>query len=171
MIIMAEYLDKTGLTYLWSKIKAKFDAKADKTALDAKADDDKYKIMVLRTKKEVANGTRYPKSYKTGDHSGYSIYMDRSNSFQDTIPDGYFASVILSATRESYYSENDYNNSKPVTSMITPSVLSSNSPSLGDGYRVQTMQGFAYADFTEYGFCYKVTVLLQKKGTPAVPQT
>ena len=35
---MAEYLDKTGLTYLWSKIKAKFDAKADKTALDAKAD-------------------------------------------------------------------------------------------------------------------------------------
>ena len=35
---MAEYLDKTGLTYLWSKIKAKFDAKADKTALDEKAD-------------------------------------------------------------------------------------------------------------------------------------
>lgn len=35
---MAEYLDKTGLTYLWSKIKAKFDAKADKSALDAKAD-------------------------------------------------------------------------------------------------------------------------------------
>ena len=35
---MEEYLDKTGLTYLWSKIKAKFDAKADKTALDAKAD-------------------------------------------------------------------------------------------------------------------------------------
>lgn len=35
---MAEYLDKTGLTYLCSKIKAKFDAKADKTALDAKAD-------------------------------------------------------------------------------------------------------------------------------------
>ena len=35
---MAEYLDKTGLTYLWSKIKEKFDAKADKTALDAKAD-------------------------------------------------------------------------------------------------------------------------------------
>lgn len=35
---MAEYLDKTGLTYLWSKIKAKLDAKADKTALDAKAD-------------------------------------------------------------------------------------------------------------------------------------
>ena len=36
---MAEYLDKTGLTYLWSKIKAKFDAKADKTALDEKADE------------------------------------------------------------------------------------------------------------------------------------
>ena len=35
---MAEYLDKTGLTYLWLKIKAKFDEKADKTALDAKAD-------------------------------------------------------------------------------------------------------------------------------------
>ena len=35
---MAEYLDKTGLTYLWSKIKVKFDAKADKTALNAKAD-------------------------------------------------------------------------------------------------------------------------------------
>ena len=35
---MAEYLDKTGLTYLWSKIKAKNDAKADKSALDAKAD-------------------------------------------------------------------------------------------------------------------------------------
>ena len=34
---MAEYLDKTGLTYLWSKIKAKFDAKADKTELDTKA--------------------------------------------------------------------------------------------------------------------------------------
>ena len=32
---MAEYLDKTGLTYLWSKIKAKFDAKADKTTADA----------------------------------------------------------------------------------------------------------------------------------------
>ena len=32
---MAEYLDKTGLTYLWSKIKAKFDAKADKKETDA----------------------------------------------------------------------------------------------------------------------------------------
>lgn len=35
---MAEYLDKTGLTYLWSKLKTKLDAKADKSALDAKAD-------------------------------------------------------------------------------------------------------------------------------------
>lgn len=32
---MAEYLDKIGLTYLLSKIKAKFDAKADKTTADA----------------------------------------------------------------------------------------------------------------------------------------
>ena len=32
---MAEYLDKTGLTYLLSKIKAKFDAKADKKETDA----------------------------------------------------------------------------------------------------------------------------------------
>lgn len=35
---MAKYLDKTGLTYLYSKIKEKLDAKADKTALNAKAD-------------------------------------------------------------------------------------------------------------------------------------
>jgi hypothetical protein len=35
---MEEYLDKTGLTYLWSKIKEKFDTKADNTALNAKAD-------------------------------------------------------------------------------------------------------------------------------------
>lgn len=32
---MAEYLDKTGLTHLWSKLKEKLNNKADKTSLDA----------------------------------------------------------------------------------------------------------------------------------------
>lgn len=63
---MAEYLDKTGLTYLWSKIKAKFDAKADKTELDAKADktladalDKRIDNLVLSSEEVVDARTGY----------------------------------------------------------------------------------------------------------------
>ena len=32
---MSEYLDKTGLSYFWGKVKEKLNTKADKTSLDA----------------------------------------------------------------------------------------------------------------------------------------
>lgn len=60
---MAEYLDKTGLTYLWSKIKAKLDAKADKTALDAKADKTTADVL----EKRIDNIVKLPSGSTSGD--------------------------------------------------------------------------------------------------------
>lgn len=161
---MAKYLDEGGLTHFWAQVAQK---------IDAKADDDKYKIMVLRTKKQVADGTLYRQtSYKKWDITGYMIHLSEPNDFfEDSIPSGYFVKTILSAKRESYDNETDYNNSNWHNSYVMSSVQSSDSILQDVANRQQTIQDIALNDFTEYGFSYKVTVLLEKKGTPPVPQT
>lgn len=47
---MAKYLDETGLTYLWSKIKEKIDAKADKSYVDSEISKLQAEIDALKNK-------------------------------------------------------------------------------------------------------------------------
>ena len=83
---MAEYLDKTGLTYLWSKIKAKFDAKADKTELNAKAD--KTALNAKADKKETdALGKRIDNLILSSGTESSAEVVDARNGYDGTTYD------------------------------------------------------------------------------------
>lgn len=87
---MSEYLDKTGLTYLWSKIKTK---------LNGKADNDKYKIDTFTTKKVTYSGQRLNEIIG-------AVYLTNpsKNNFIQAFPSGYHIACIL-AVNESYFDE------------------------------------------------------------------
>lgn len=86
---MAEYLDKTGLSYLWGKIKGK---------LNKKADNDKYRIDTFTTQKVTHSGERLDKLVG-------AVYTDISkNNFLQTFPSGYHIACILAA-RATYFDE------------------------------------------------------------------
>ena len=88
---MSEYLDKTGLSYLWGKIKAK---------LTAKADNDKYKIDTFTTKKITYSAQRL------NEMVGTVYFTDISkNNFLQAFPSGYHVACIL-AVHASYFDEN-----------------------------------------------------------------
>ena len=52
---MSEYLDKTGLAYLWGKIKGKLNNKADKSSLDAVSNkvDDLGNARIRKTQQRI----------------------------------------------------------------------------------------------------------------------
>lgn len=85
-----EYLDKTGLAYLWGKMKEK---------LNKKADNDKYKIDTFTTKKVTYSAKRL-------DELVGAVYTDISkNNFLQQFPSGYHIACIL-AVRATYFDEN-----------------------------------------------------------------
>ena len=87
---MSEYLDKTGLSYLWGKIKGK---------LNNKADNDKYKIAIFDTKKVTYSAQRLDKLVE-------AVYLTNisKNNFDQTFPSGYHIACIL-AVKAHYFDE------------------------------------------------------------------
>lgn len=88
---MSEYLDKTGLSYLWGKVKEK---------LNKKADNDKYRIDTFTTQKVTYSATRLDKLER-------AVYLTdiSKNNFLQTFPSGYHIACIL-AVRATYFDEN-----------------------------------------------------------------
>ena len=88
---MSEYLDKTGLTHLWSKLKEK---------LNNKADNDKYKIDTFTTKKVTYSAQRLGKLVR-------AVYLTdiSKNNFSETLPSGYHIACILAVSAR-YFDEN-----------------------------------------------------------------
>lgn len=88
---MAEYLDKTGLSYLWGKIKGK---------LNKKADNDKYKINTFTTQRVTYSGQRLDKLVR-------AVYLTNisKNNFLETFPSGYHIACILAVSAR-YFDEN-----------------------------------------------------------------
>ena len=87
---MSEYLDKTGLAYVWGKVKGK---------LNNKADNDKYRIDTFTTQKVTYSGTRLAELV------GVVYFTDISkNNFLQTFPSGYHIACIL-AVHASYFDE------------------------------------------------------------------
>lgn len=87
---MAKYLDKTGLSYLWGKVKEK---------LNKKADNDKYKIATFTTQKITYSATRLDKLER-------AVYLTdvSKNNFSETFPSGYHIACILTV-RARYFNE------------------------------------------------------------------
>ena len=92
---MANYLDKTGLAYLWGKVKEK---------LNKKADNDKYKILNISTNKIKIEST-------TGEYYSDSLLLDKPNfnNFAETFPSGYHILCILAVQLIFYANETNYN--------------------------------------------------------------
>ena len=85
-----EFLDKKGLSYLWSKLKEK---------LNNKADTDKYKIATFDTQKVTYSAQRLDELVK-------AVYLTdiSKNNFSPTFPSGYHIACIL-AVRANYFDE------------------------------------------------------------------
>jgi hypothetical protein len=154
---MSEYLDKTGLSYLWGKIKGKLNNKADKSSLDSKADNDKYKVINISTKKGTSGSVQSQNSF-----SDY-LRLDNpaDNHFEETFPSGYHILCLLAVRFAWYTSEAMYN--------------ANNETSFDLGYYIRPIENYektlghvqkwtfnTNVTMSIYGVKYYYTLLLEK---------
>lgn len=127
---MSEYLDKTGLSYFWGKVKEKLNNKANKSyvtnvvtnvkeqleeqlnykanrnQLNGKADLDRYQIRTVSTNKfkfdSIISGTSYSNSLY--------LYQPDKNHFAEPLPSGYTIECILAVKLVYFENATDYNN-------------------------------------------------------------
>lgn len=143
-----EYLDKTGLNYLWSKIKAKLDTKADK---------DVYTIRIYRTSKRKNGGS----VIKT---NNMQLALKQSQpNFYESIPSGYHI-VPLHCRFINYETESDYNNNieSGVNGFETCSSPEYYPKAMDFLYTLTVKSDY---EFSSYGTCWEVECLLVKNDT------
>lgn len=127
---MSEYLDKTGLSYFWGKVKEKLNNKANKSyvtnvvtnvkeqleeqlnykanrnQLNGKADIDRYQVRTISTNKFKFDSIISENSYSTDLY----LYQPDKNHFAEPLPSGYEIWCILAVKLVYYENATDYNN-------------------------------------------------------------
>ena len=134
---MSEFLDKTGLSYLWSKIKAKLNNKANESEiinienqlkykvnrneLNRKADLDQYAVINISTHKFKFD-TPLSQNYYKG--SLDLLHPDQNNFQMSLFPSGYTEIVCILAVEFAYFeNEEKYNNNDAISVVGNYSVL------------------------------------------------
>lgn len=143
---MASYLDETGFTYFWGKIKDK---------LSGKADSDKYKIATFTTKK-TKNSTPI-----TTNQIGGMFFHDITTNLQEPVPEGYKIALLIGFEYSYYADENAYNNDvKSGLLNITDHIgaITKNGEDT-----LQKYGALSTVSWTEYGHITAFTVLLEKQ--------
>lgn len=143
---MAEYLDKTGLAHLWSKLKGK---------LNNKADNDKYKVINISTKKGTSGSVQSINSY-----SDY-LHLDNlaDNHFEETFPSGYHILCLLAVRFAWYTSEQSYNNNQETSFYYGHNIFPVHKYAFGNG---QKWTFEPNVTMSIYGVKYYYTLLLEK---------
>lgn len=121
-----EYLDKTGLSYFWGKVKEKLNNKADKSdvtnvknqleeqlkykasinQLNGKADIDRYQIKTISTNKFKFDSIISENSYGRDLY----LYSPDKNNFAEPLPSGYTIWCILAVKLVYFENATEYNN-------------------------------------------------------------
>lgn len=136
---MAEYLDKTGLAYFWSKTK------------------EHYKIATFTTKKEPHDTTE-----KINQLSTFITFSTAQEGVNETIPDGYKIALVTHAEAYYYSSQRDYDDDR-YTPVPTEHCATISCPRYDtkDGY-YQALYVYFDMAVTAYGGKWKFTAILER---------
>lgn len=184
---MSEYLDKTGLSYFWGKVKEKLNNKADESdvtnvvtnvkeqleeelkykanrnQLNGKADIDQYKIINISTKKFKFDTIKSQDSYL-----GYlNLIQPEQNNFMQTFPSGYTIKCILAVEFAYFETEEKYNNNNAIDVRTGYSILPISISA--EGQTSSTSQRWSVVDrgtMNMYGAIIFYTLLLEKPQLP-----
>lgn len=176
---MSEYLDKTGLSYFWGKVKEKLNNKANNSdvtnvknqleeqlkykasinQLNGKADIDQYKIINISTKKFKFDTIKSQDSYL-----GYlNLIQPEQNNFMQTFPSGYTIKCILAVEFAYFETEEKYNNNNATAVRTGYSILPISINA--EGQTSTTSQRWSVRDngtMNMYGAIIFYTLLLEK---------
>lgn len=164
-----EYLDKTGLSYFWGKVKEKLNNKADDSdvteKLNNKADYDHYKIINISTKKFKFDTIKSQDSYL-----GYlNLIHPEQNNFMQTFPSGYTIECILAVEFAYFETEEKYNNNNATAVRTGYSILPISISA--EGQTSTTSQRWSVRDngtMNMYGAIIFYTLLVVKPQLPVV---
>ena len=166
---MAEFLDKTGLAYFWSKIKAKLNNKANESEiinienqlkykvnrneLNGKADLNQYQVRTISTNKFKFTGIISENSYSNDIY----LYKPDQNNFAESLPSGCIIMCILAVKFAYFKNETDYNNNTDYVVSGNYNIL----PVTDDGSNtVQTWNVLTGNTMSMYGakICYTLLI-------------
>lgn len=181
---MSEYLDKTGLSYFWGKVKEKLNNKADESdvinvkyqleqqlnykanrnQLNGKADIDRYQVRTIST-----NKFKFSSTISLGSSYSNALYLDNpnQNNFAEAFPSGYTIWCILAVNVRFFDNETDYNNN---TESVVPdssySIMPIESSSNGKKQSWSVVFSQGYNSVTVYGAKIYYTLLVVKPQLP-----